>query len=147
MVSPHKRPVRQKCFRLMTSMIICVASSDDKDDLIHKSHKAPVPYPITHHFVTEIFLCFRCPCTYLHPPIHPHPSQPLPPLPTKAYAMLVPNFAKKSIFYWEARIREIQKKKGSFSGMSPRKGVIFCMYLFPFVCSAFELLCINTFDL
>ena len=38
-------------------MTTCVAFSDNKVDLIHKPHNAPVPYPIMHHFVTEMCRC------------------------------------------------------------------------------------------
>ena len=38
-------------------MTMCVAFSDNKVDLIDKPHNAPVPYPIMHHFVTEMCAC------------------------------------------------------------------------------------------
>ena len=38
-------------------MTNCVAFSENKVDIIHKPHNASVPYPIMHHFVTE--MCAR----------------------------------------------------------------------------------------
>ena len=117
---PHKGPVRQKCFRSVTSMMICVASSDDKDDLIHKPHNAPVSYPITHTFVTEIFLCFRCPCTY-----PPSPSIPIPiptPTPHQSVYHACTQFHKKGVFLMGGANSWNPEKRGHFSGLSPRKG-------------------------
>ena len=120
-------------------MSICVASSDDKVDLIHKSHRgnAPLPYPRMHHFVTDIFPCFRCP-----PIITPHP-QPTIPLPDQSVYHACTHFReKRSIFSWEARICLIQKKR-PFFGMSPRKGYNFaCIYFL-----VFDFLCTNVFEL
>ena len=36
-----------------------VRGSPERTDPFHKSHNAPVPYPIMHHFVTEI-------CAHVH---------------------------------------------------------------------------------
>ena len=131
---PHKGPVRQKCFRSVTSMMICVASSDDKDDLIHKPHNAPVSYPITHTFVTEIFLCFRCPCTY-PPRTHPHPSpSPSPPHSRpKCIPCLYPISQKRSIFNGRREFVK-SRKKGSFFRLKSTKRLKFaCVYFYFFV--------------
>ena len=68
---------------------------------IYKSHNAPVHYPIMHHLVTEIFLCFRCSCTYsTQPP--PSTRSPAPstqhPLRTDVYHACTHFRENRSIF-------------------------------------------------
>ena len=112
--SPHKGPVTQKWFRLVTSMIICVAPSDVKDDLIHKSHNAPGPYPITHHFVTEIFFLFQM---SLYLPCLPPSTPPIPiptptPTPSQSVYHACTQFRKKGVFFNGRREFMKSRKKG-----------------------------------
>ena len=122
-------PVTENCWVIMLPtlssllalhivvMTICVAISDTKVDLMHKSYKSPVPYSIAHHFVAETFLCFRCPCTY--PPIttRPQPSPPPPP----------PPHPNQSVYHACTHFR---KKRSGFSMgganlLNPKKEIIF----------------------